>query len=77
MKRAFMSLSFSCLLAASLLVAQQVVPVSTFSITGLNAKVASSAVPDGIKTSLTSKLDAAQAAYVRGETSAATGILNA
>ena len=77
MKRRLLSLGISGLVAASALVAQPVVPISTFSITGLNAKVASTSLPDGTKASLISKLDNAQAAYSSGRSNAVVGILGA
>jgi hypothetical protein len=50
---------------------QPIVPVSTFSIVGLQAQVTSAGLPDGTSKSLTRKLSNAQAAYLRGDRAAA------
>src|SRR5439155_14912783 len=55
--------------------AQQLIPVSTFTITGLNSKVASAGLPEGLSKSLVSKLSNAQAAYLRDSRRAAIGLL--
>lgn len=73
MKRALLCLVIIPLL--SVLALGQSVPVTTYSITELSAKVSAASLEKGLRTSLTSKLSDAQDNYLRGHTKGCIGKL--